>query len=73
MKCHFTIFRFNPATDNMPHYQEYAVEAEPTDKVLDCMNKIRIEQDPSLAFRASCAHGICGSDAMVINDRARPA
>jgi succinate dehydrogenase / fumarate reductase iron-sulfur subunit len=67
MKCHFTIFRFNPEEDKSSHYQEYTVEAEPTDKILDCLNKIRAEQEPSLGYRASCAHGICGSDAMVIN------
>lgn len=67
MKCHFTIFRFNPDKDKAPHYQEFAVDAEPTDKILDCLNKIRAEQDPTLGYRASCAHGICGSDAVVIN------
>jgi succinate dehydrogenase / fumarate reductase iron-sulfur subunit len=69
MKCTFIIFRFDPSTDEKPYYKEYAVDAEPTDKILDCLNKIRYEQDPTLAFRASCAHGICGSDAMVINGR----
>ena len=43
--------------------------AEPTDKILDCLNRIRAEQDPTLAFRASCAHGICGSDALMINGK----
>jgi succinate dehydrogenase / fumarate reductase iron-sulfur subunit len=65
----FTIYRFDPAVDDSPHYKEYAVEAEPTDKILDCLNKIRWEQDPTLTYRSSCAHGICGSDAMVINGR----
>lgn len=63
----FLIYRFDPEKDTEPHYQAYVVEAEATDKVLDCLNKIRWEQDASLAFRASCAHGICGSDAMLIN------
>ena len=67
MKCHFTIFRFDPEKDEAPRYQDYTVEAESTDKILDCLNTIRTEQDPTLAYRASCAHGICGSDAMVIN------
>ena len=67
MKCHFTIFRFNPEKDKAPYYQEYTVNAEPTDKILDCLNTIRAEQDPTLGYRASCAHGICGSDAVVIN------
>ncbi|MEJ2478362.1 MAG: succinate dehydrogenase iron-sulfur subunit, partial [Desulfobacterales bacterium] len=34
---------------------------------LDCLNRIRWELDPTLVYRASCSHGICGSDAMVIN------
>lgn len=69
MNCTFIIFRFDPSKDQEPYYKEYEVEAEPTDKILDCLNKIRYEQDPTLTFRASCAHGICGSDAVVINGR----
>ena len=55
--------------DQKSRYQEYSIEAERTDKILDCLNRIRWEQDPTLAYRFSCAHGICGSDAMVINGR----
>ena len=69
MKCTFIVYRFDPAVDKEPRYQEYMVEAEPTDKILDCLNTIRWEQDPTLSFRASCAHGICGSDALMINGR----
>ena len=69
MKCTFTVFRFDPNRDSRPHYQEYTLTAEPTDKILDCLNRIRAEQDPTLAFRASCAHGICGSDALMINGK----
>ena len=67
MQCRFLIYRFDPEKDAKPHYQTYTVEAEPTDKILDCLNRIRWEQDATLAYRASCAHGICGSDAMQIN------
>ena len=69
MKCNFIVYRYNPETDTEASYQEYMVEAEPTDKILDCLNKIRWEQDPTLTYRHSCAHGICGSDAMMINGR----
>jgi len=69
MKCTFIVYRFDPAVDKEPRYQEYMVEAEPTDKILDCLNKIRWEQDPTLSYRSSCAHGICGSDALMINGR----
>jgi succinate dehydrogenase / fumarate reductase iron-sulfur subunit len=69
MKCTFIVFRYDPDRDAAHRYQEYALQAEPSDKVLDCLNRIRAEQDPTLAFRASCAHGICGSDALLINGR----
>jgi succinate dehydrogenase / fumarate reductase iron-sulfur subunit len=69
MRCHFTVYRFDPIADKKPRYQEYGVDAEPTDKILDCLNKIRWEQDPTLGYRYSCAHGICGSDALMINGK----
>lgn len=63
----FKIFRLDPKTEKTHRYQEYQVEANPADKILDCLNRIRWEQDTSLAYRMSCAHGVCGSDAMRIN------
>ena len=59
--------RYNPDTDQKPHWQEFAVRAEPTDRVLDVLHTVKWEQDGTLSFRRSCAHGVCGSDAMVIN------
>lgn len=59
--------RFNPEVDREPDYREYTVEVEPTDRVLDALNSIKWYQDGSLTFRRSCAHGVCGSDAMRIN------
>ncbi len=67
MKVTFKVFRFNPETDKTPHYDVFTVEANPNDRILDCLNRIRWEQDSSLAFRMSCAHGICGSDGLTIN------
>ncbi len=67
MELTFKIFRFDPEKDKASRYQEYRIETEPTDKILDCLNRIRWELDPSLSFRMSCAHGICGSDGMRIN------
>jgi succinate dehydrogenase / fumarate reductase iron-sulfur subunit len=67
MNINLRIFRFNPENDKEPHYEDYTVDAEPNNRILDCLNKIRWEQDPSLSYRWSCSHGICGSDGMTIN------
>jgi succinate dehydrogenase / fumarate reductase iron-sulfur subunit len=61
------VFRFDPKEDEEPHYDVFTVNAKPTERILDCLNRIRWEQDGSLAYRMSCAHGICGSDGMTIN------
>jgi succinate dehydrogenase / fumarate reductase iron-sulfur subunit len=71
MQVALKILRYNPETDKKAHYETYSVEAEPTDRVLDLLEKVRGYQDGTLSFRRSCAHGICGSDAMRINGRNR--
>lgn len=71
MEVKLKVFRYNPETDKKPHYQHYTMEAEPTDRVLDLLEHVKGYMDGSLSFRRSCAHGICGSDAMRINGRNR--
>jgi succinate dehydrogenase / fumarate reductase iron-sulfur subunit len=65
------IRRFDPEVDSEPRWVDYDVEVYSTDRVLDVLHKIKWEQDGSLSFRRSCAHGVCGSDAMRINGRNR--
>ena len=60
----FIIRRFDPENDAEPHWVDYDVELYSTDRVLDALHKIKWEVDGSLSFRRSCAHGICGSDAI---------
>lgn len=69
MEVRMRIFRFNPEKDRKPRYDVFTVEAQPTDRVLDVLEWIRGDVDGTLAFRRSCAHGVCGSDAMRINGR----
>ena len=61
------IFRFDPERDEKPRFVEYPVMVEPTDRVLDALHQVKWYQDGTVTFRRSCAHGICGSDAMRIN------
>jgi succinate dehydrogenase / fumarate reductase iron-sulfur subunit len=71
MDVRLRIRRYNPEVDLEPHWEEYEVSAEPTDRVLDLLHQVKWYQDGTLTFRRSCAHGVCGSDAMLINGRNR--
>ena len=71
MDVQLRILRFDPERDQLPHWEEYAVPAEPSDRVLDLLHHVKWYQDGTLTFRRSCAHGVCGSDAMLINGRNR--
>jgi succinate dehydrogenase / fumarate reductase, iron-sulfur subunit len=69
MKVSLKVFRFNPEKDRKPHYETYKVDAQPTDRVLDLLEYVKDHFDGTLSYRRSCAHGVCGSDAIRINGR----
>lgn len=64
----FEIFRYDPDKDKEPYYQTYQVELRrPGYLMLDALNQIKWELDPTLTFRRSCREGVCGSDGMNVN------
>lgn len=67
----FRIRRFNPEVSAEAQWQDFQIEIDPKERVLDALHKIKWDVDGSLTFRRSCAHGICGSDAMRINGKNR--
>jgi succinate dehydrogenase / fumarate reductase iron-sulfur subunit len=69
MQVTLRILRFNPELDQKPHFEKYEIEADPTDRVLDLLEYVKGHIDGTLSFRRSCAHGVCGSDAMRVNGR----
>ena len=69
MKITLKILRFDPDADERPHFQEYGVDTDPNERLLDALMQVKRFQDGSLGFRKSCAHGVCGSDAMRINGK----
>lgn len=67
----FRIYRYDPASDAPPRLQEFRLEAhEHPVMLLDALMLLK-GRDDSLAFRASCREGVCGSDALNINGRNR--
>ncbi|MGH2739951.1 MAG: succinate dehydrogenase iron-sulfur subunit [Actinomycetota bacterium] len=61
------IRRYNPEVGPEPWWDEFNVDVEPSDHVLEALHEVKWRHDGTLALRRSCAHGVCGSDAMVIN------
>ncbi len=70
MRLEFSIYRYNPDSDQAPYMQDFQLETEDgTDTMLlDALITLK-EQDPSLSFRRSCREGVCGSDGLNINGK----
>lgn len=68
MRVNMRVKRFNPEKDQKPWWGNYTIEdANLNDSVLDLLHRVKWEQDGTLTLRRSCAHGVCGSDAVRIN------
>ncbi|BFM38455.1 succinate dehydrogenase/fumarate reductase iron-sulfur subunit [Synechocystis sp. LKSZ1] len=68
MQVQFQVLR--QTTGDAPRWQTYSLEVEPGATILDCLNRLKWEQDGSLAFRKNCRNTICGSCSIRINGRA---
>lgn len=67
MQVLFKVLRQKP--NGKPHTHTYSLEVDPNKTILECLNRIKWEQDGSLAFRKNCRNTICGSCGMKINGR----
>ena len=67
MQLTMKIRRFNPEVSDESWWDEFTVHMDPTDRLLDALHEVKWHQDGTLSLRRSCAHGICGSDAMLID------
>ncbi|MDX1837838.1 succinate dehydrogenase iron-sulfur subunit [Legionella taurinensis] len=64
-----SIYRYNPELDESPYMKDYeiAVPAKSDPMLLTLLERLKAEQDPTIAYRRSCREGVCGSDGMNIN------
>jgi len=62
------IYRYDPERDSEPYLQNFDVES-PGPMLLDALEALKEDADPTLTFRRSCREGVCGSDGMNINGR----
>ncbi|CUF34101.1 Hypothetical protein, putative [Bodo saltans] len=65
-KAVLQVIRYDPIT-NHKRIESYEFDKTQDFMVLDLLTAIKAHQDPTLAFRASCCEGVCGSCAMIIN------
>jgi len=71
MAVFFKILRFDPESDKRPRFQKYEVPVRKGMTLLEGLFYIQERVDGSIAFRASCRAGVCGSCGMLINDSFR--
>lgn len=62
----FSIYRYNPESNDKPYMQAYDIDVTPGMMLRDALLKIK-SMDESFSFRHSCGEGVCGSDAVNIN------
>jgi fumarate reductase iron-sulfur subunit len=68
-KVKFEVLRFRPEQDPEPVFQSYEIECMEDWVVLDALNAIKDDIDPTLSHRWSCRMGVCGSCGMLVNGR----
>jgi len=61
------VLRYNPETDSEPRFQTYTVPCLNEWVVLDALNYVKENLDPTLSYRWSCHMAVCGSCGMMIN------
>jgi succinate dehydrogenase / fumarate reductase iron-sulfur subunit len=67
MSFSLDIYRYDQATDELPHRDRVECDLPTTMTVLDALENVKAEKDGSITFRRSCRSAICGSCAMNIN------
>lgn len=61
------VMRYNPETDDAPHFVTYDVPYDEQTSLLDALGYIKDNLAPDLSYRWSCRMAICGSCGMMVN------
>ena len=69
----FRIRRYKPGVIDPSRFETFEVAAGQarSASILDCLEQIRLNQDPTFMYRHSCHHGSCGTCACQINGTPR--
>ena len=63
----FNVSRYKPGVIDPARFYAYTVAADEQLSVLDGLEQIRLQQEPTLVYRHSCHHSSCGTCACIIN------
>jgi fumarate reductase iron-sulfur subunit len=61
------VLRYNPETDAAPRFQSYELACLDEWVLLDALNYVKDNLDPTLSYRWSCHMAVCGSCGMNVN------
>ncbi|WXG43129.1 MAG: fumarate reductase (CoM/CoB) subunit TfrB [Promethearchaeati archaeon SRVP18_Atabeyarchaeia-1] len=61
------VYRYDPKKADAPRYDNYEVPYSEGMTVLDALDYVYENLDPTLAYRKSCRQGSCGSCAVLVN------
>jgi succinate dehydrogenase / fumarate reductase iron-sulfur subunit len=67
----FQILRYKVGVIEPARFQAYSLAINEQASVLDGLEQIRLQQEPTLVYRHSCHHGSCGTCACIINGTER--
>ena len=70
-KIRINLMRYRPDEDEKPWAQPFEIEWTPDMSILDALELLKADFDPSIAYRWSCRMEVCGSCGMVVNGEPR--
>jgi succinate dehydrogenase/fumarate reductase iron-sulfur protein len=73
MNARISVRRYDPETDAEPRWVDYTVPSGDRSTVLEALNFVYENIDPTLAFRSGCRFDSCGLCAVELNGRPRMA
>src|SRR5262245_27776630 len=63
------LFRYDPSTDEIPHYEQYRIPYREHMRVLDALNYVYEELGGGFAYRWYCGTKKCGECAVTVNGK----
>ncbi|HEY3312220.1 MAG TPA: 2Fe-2S iron-sulfur cluster-binding protein [Anaerolineales bacterium] len=67
-KWNITLKAYRQKEGETPHFDEYKMEVDPDEYVLDAVERVWAFMDRSLCFRHACHHSTCGACGMRVNN-----